>query len=165
MNVVFLSIGSNIGDRYQNLVSISEKLKDFHINILQKSSIYITAPWGVEGEQQDYYNQVIKISTHLYPFELLKTLQSIEKDLGRTQKGDYQPRTADIDIIFFNDWVIHSETLLIPHPSFRDRNFVLIPLNEIDQDLIDPKTNLSIQEILQLCTDSQKVLKLSDHVL
>lgn len=165
MNVVYLSIGSNLGDRKQHLASIIQKLEENHIQVLNQSSIYLTAPWGVKTQQEDYFNQALKIQTELYPFELLNLLKKIEIELGRDQKGDYQPRTADIDIIAFNDWQIHSENLKIPHTEYKNRLFVLIPLQEITPDFIDPTQKISIQEMIDQCSSQQKVIKFSDNVL
>lgn len=165
MNVVYLSIGSNLGDRKHHLASIIQKLEENQIQVLSQSSIYLTAPWGVKTQQEDYFNQALKIQTELYPFELLNLLKKIEIELGRDQKGDYQPRTADIDIIAFNDWQIHSENLKIPHPEYKNRLFVLIPLQEITPDFIDPTQKISIQEMIDQCSCHQKVIKLSDNVL
>ena len=117
------------------------------------SPIYQTTPWGVAEQQEDYYNQVIQIKTNHYPFELLSITQNIEKLMGRNQKGDFRPRVADISIILFNDWQIHSELLTIPHKRFRERKFVLLPLEAIAKDIIDPVTQLTIQELNEKCKD------------
>ncbi len=151
MNVVYLSLGSNLGDKQAHLNQIIELLEKNQIRITERSAVYDTAPWCVEGEQPAYLNQVLKVSTDLYPFGLLKILQKIENTLGRTQKGDFQPRTADIDIILFNDWVLYHEKLTIPHALFRERLFVLEPLNEIAPEIIDPVTKKSISELFQQC--------------
>jgi 7,8-dihydro-6-hydroxymethylpterin-pyrophosphokinase len=83
----------------------------------------------------------------------LRITQNIEKSMGRNQKGDFQPRVADIDIILFNDWQIHSDLLTIPHKRFRERKFVLLPLEAIAKDIIDPVTQLTIQELNEKCKD------------
>lgn len=153
MNTVYLSLGSNIGDRKSHLNEIVDRLKNERITIFNLSPIYQTAPWGIDEHQEDYFNQVIQIETDYYPFELLKITQNIEKSMGRNQKGDFQPRVADIDIILFNDWQIFSDGLTIPHERFRERKFVLVPLESIAKDLIDPVTMLSIQELNSKCTD------------
>lgn len=124
-----------------------------HINIIDSSPIYQTSPWNVLEQQEDYYNQVVQISTSYYPFELLRITQDIEKSMGRNQKGDYQPRVADIDIILFNDWQLYNNVLTIPHPRFRERKFVLLPLASIAKDIIDPVTQLTIQELNAKCKD------------
>lgn len=156
MNVVYLSLGSNLGDKQAHLNQVIELLEKSQIKITERSAVYETAPWGVKDQQPTYLNQVLKISTDLYPFGLLKVLQKIENTLGRTQKGDFQPRTADIDIILFNDWVLHHEKLTIPHERFRERVFVLEPLGEIAPGIIDPVTGKSITELLLQCQNTGK---------
>lgn len=153
MNTVFLSLGSNIGDRKSHLTEIIDRLKSEYINVVSLSPIYQTTPWGVAEQQEDYFNQVIQIKTDFYPFELLSLTQKIEKLMGRNQKGDFQPRVADIDIIMFNDWQIHSELLTIPHKRFRERKFVLLPLETIAKEIIDPVTQLTIRELNENCKD------------
>lgn len=165
MNVVYLSIGSNLGDRAHHLQQIAEELQKHNILIRSSSSMYVTSPWGVTSQQDDYYNQALCVETDLFPFELLNVLKKIEMELGRTRKGDYQPRTADIDIILFNDWVLRSEQLTIPHPQYHKRLFVLIPLSELDVSLQDPILHLSIQELILQCTDKLQVTKLTNNVL
>lgn len=149
----------------QHLLSIIQKLEENKIKVVKPSSVYNTAPWGVDTKQNDYYNQVLEVQTSLYPFGLLNLLKEIEIDLGRTQKGDYQPRTADIDILLFNDWIIQSENLKIPHPEYKNRLFVLIPLREIAPDTKDPITKFNIEEMIHQCSDINKVIKLSENVL
>ena len=149
MNTVYLSLGSNIGDRKSHLLEITHRLKNENVIISDSSPIYQTSPWGVKEYQDDYYNQVIQIKTLNYPFELLRITQNIEKAMGRNQKGDWQPRVADIDILFFNDWQIHSELLTIPHKRFRERKFVLLPLESIAKEFIDPVTLQTIHALNQ----------------
>ncbi|MCO5233922.1 MAG: 2-amino-4-hydroxy-6-hydroxymethyldihydropteridine diphosphokinase [Chitinophagales bacterium] len=153
MNTAYLSLGSNLGDRKKNLLEISRLLSNCPIEIIQSSSIYETSPWGVKDAQPNYYNQVLKIYTSLYPFGLMNILQSIEVKMGRIEKGNLQARTADIDIILFNDWRIYSDTLQIPHPRFKERFFVLKPLMEIAADVHDPESLLTISELYSNCKD------------
>ncbi len=148
MNIVFLSLGSNLGERTDNLKKISRYLTDEGISVVSQSSILETEPWGVTDEQDKYLNQVIKIETDLYPFGLLNLLQEIEKKLGRTEKGNLKPRTADIDILFFNDWKINSDRLQIPHKYFSKRPFVMEPMLEIAPDFTDPVSGKTIKQLL-----------------
>lgn len=151
MNTAFLSLGSNLGNREAFLHQIIDIIEKHKIDILARSTIIETDPWGVKEVQEKYLNQVIKIRTSLYPFGLLNLLQEIEIQLGRTHKGQLQPRNADIDIIFFNDWSITSDRLCIPHLKFRERLFVLAPLNEIEPEFIDPVSQQSIKSIYHQC--------------
>ncbi|MCO5231151.1 MAG: 2-amino-4-hydroxy-6-hydroxymethyldihydropteridine diphosphokinase [Chitinophagales bacterium] len=159
LNTAYLSLGSNLGDRKNNLLEIAQQLSLHAIEIVQASSIFETKPWGVDNQQPNYFNQVLKIYTSLYPFGLMNVLQSIEKNMGRKEKGNYQPRTADIDIILFNDWMIHSDVLQIPHPRFRERQFVLTPLCQIADDTKDPLTKMTIRELKDNCNDLLDIQK------
>lgn len=130
--------------------------------VLSKSSIHETAPWGVEN-QQNYLNQVIEIETRLYPFGLLTALQNIERNMGRTNKGDMLPRTIDLDILQMDDWQIQSNQLVIPHPKMTERRFCLAPFCEIAEAVIHPGTKKSIQEMLDSCEDTLEVIKLQSE--
>ena len=158
MNVTYLCLGGNIGDREKTL-----KLALFKINeqvgcIDAKSSIYETEAWGVDN-QQTYLNQCIKVKTHLNPIELINTLLSIEQRLGRKRVVNevYEPRTIDIDIIFYNQEIIDSEQLNVPHPRLHLRKFVLIPLNEICSNYLHPLLNKTIFNLLSTCEDQSEV--------
>lgn len=151
MNTAFLSLGSNLGQRELYLQKIHQQITDAGIRILQKSSIIETDAWGLDSLHNKYLNQIIQIETTLYPFGLLRILQEIELFLGRTGKGLLQERTADIDIIFFNDWIISSQQLQIPHKRFAERLFVLEPMHEIAPSWTDPLSKESISSIYQKC--------------
>ena len=124
--------------------------------ILQKSSIYETAPWG-KTDQPSFLNQVLKIVTPLTPIALLNSILKIELSLGRQRKEKYDARTIDIDILYFEDEQLNTLELTIPHPKIRDRRFVLIPLAEIAPNLIDPSIGLSITSMLDNCIDKLEV--------
>lgn len=130
-NIVYLSLGSNIGDREKHLIDAIKLLKeDKHITLEKKSSIYETDPVGYE-DQQPFLNMVVKISTTLQPMELLNKIQHIEKVGGRKRDIRWGPRTIDVDILLFNDEKIKTERLVVPHPRMFERRFVLVPLLEI----------------------------------
>lgn len=159
MNLVYLSLGSNKGNRFLNLVKAILKINSMkNSEVLRLSSFYETEPYGVRY-QSSFINQVIEIRTQLNPFELHKNLLEIEKELGRTSKGDYQPREIDIDILFFNDEIIQTENLIIPHPDLHNRRFVLEPLNELNSDLIHPVFKKSVKELLSQLNDKLTVTK------
>ncbi len=147
-NTAFLSLGSNLGNKLLFLKkAINEILNNKNIELLKVSSIYKTPPVGFEN--QDYFlNGVIKINTTFSPFELLKFLQNIEKNLGRKRIIKWGPRTIDIDIIFYSNWIIDRNNLQIPHPLMHERAFVLIPFNEIESDFIHPLLNKSVSTLL-----------------
>ena len=158
MNVTYLCLGGNIGDResaiYQALFEISQRVGE----ITAKSKVYETEAWGVEN-QQAYLNQCIEVKTLLSPDELITTLLSIEQYLGRVRSlnGVYEPRTIDIDILFYNHAIIENEQLTIPHPRLQLRKFVLIPLNEICSNYLHPLLNKTIFNLLSQCEDQSEV--------
>jgi 2-amino-4-hydroxy-6-hydroxymethyldihydropteridine diphosphokinase len=159
-HIAYIEIGSNIGDKvHQCERAISEILKVDRHKLLAKSSLFKTQPIGYTS--QDWFvNGVIKIETDLEAPELLQTLKTIESQLGRTETFRWGPRTIDLDILFFDDIEIHIEELQIPHPLIQDRQFVLIPLAEIDQNLIHPVLKKTVQELLKNFKENQGVEKL-----
>ncbi len=131
MSDAFISLGSNIGDRLLNLKNAIEMIQGLeNTNVLSRSSVYETEPWGLE-EQDNFLNMCIKIETALSPRELLQKLLEIESELGRKRVIRWGPRTIDLDILIYDDVKIEEEDLLIPHPRITERAFVLIPLKEI----------------------------------
>lgn len=161
INTVFIELGSNQGNRYELLQHAIQLLQKEGCKLLQQSSIYETPPWGFEAEQ-NFYNMVIKLATSKNAFELLHVLMEIETKLGRTRGIErYSSRTIDLDILFFNDEIIESTELSIPHERLHLRNFVLEPLNEISQDLVHPVFNKTINELMKQCTDEAICKKLS----
>ena len=143
---VYIALGTNLGDREQNLQT-AKALLSRKADILQESSVYSTPPWGYL-DQPDFLNQVIEISTRLKPIPLLRFLKGIEKHMGRVKRIVNGPRQIDLDILFYGDAVIETDDLQIPHPRMAGRAFVLVPLAEIAPALIHPLLNLSVQEML-----------------
>ncbi len=159
-HIAYIGIGSNLGDKlYHCEKAISEILKVDRHRLLAKSSLFKTEPVGYSS--QDWFiNGVIKIETDLEPSELLRILKSIEGRLGRTETFRWGPRTIDLDILFFDDLQIETRELRVPHPLIQDRKFVLVPLAEIDQNLIHPVLKKTIRELLDNFERDQKVEKL-----
>jgi 2-amino-4-hydroxy-6-hydroxymethyldihydropteridine diphosphokinase len=126
--------------------------------VLECSSIYETAAWGNQ-EQEAYLNQVLRLQTRLGPFALLQQLLDIERRLGRRRDPDsrWQPRTLDLDILFYADAVIYMPGLQIPHPSMQDRLFVLKPLAELQPERLHPKSGQTVQSMLDSCQDPLEV--------
>lgn len=132
----FLSLGSNMGDRLEYLSKAIDKISEIQgCNILNKSRVYETEPWGYEN-QEAFLNLCISIETSLSPYELLESLQTIELELDRVRKIHWGPRTIDIDILLFDDIICEDDKLTIPHPRMSERAFVLIPLYDIEKNLI-----------------------------
>ncbi|MBK7182486.1 MAG: 2-amino-4-hydroxy-6-hydroxymethyldihydropteridine diphosphokinase [Bacteroidetes bacterium] len=157
MNTAYVLLGGNKGERLTNIekaISFIEKLVG---PISNKSKIYVTAAWG-NTNQPDFYNQVICVSTKLSAIALLEALLLIENKLGR-QRGDqkWQARTIDLDILFFNNDIIDSPDLKVPHPYLHERKFTLVPLAEIAANFVHPIFNKSIAELENECSDELEV--------
>jgi len=159
-HIAYIGIGSNLGDKLHHCEkAISEILKIDRHKLLAKSSFFKTQPLGYTS--QDWFvNGAIKIETDLEPLDLLQALKTIESRLGRTETFRWGPRTIDLDILFFDDAKIHTEELQIPHPLIQDRQFVLAPLAEIDQNLLHPVLKKTVQELLNNFKEDQGVKKL-----
>ncbi len=158
INKVFLSLGSNIGDRIHNLSLAKSQIFDEIGKITISSKIYESEPWGFKF-QDSFLNQIIIIETYLGYNEILKKILNIEKKLGRVRKGKWEARNIDIDILFYNNEVIYLKDLIIPHPLIQKRNFILIPLNEIAKNYIHPKINKTINQLLKLSKDKLNVFE------
>jgi 2-amino-4-hydroxy-6-hydroxymethyldihydropteridine diphosphokinase len=132
---VFLGLGSNISDRKKNIETALDFIKQNNkINIVKSSSVYESPPWGYKN-QENFYNQVIKIETNLEPYELLVFVKSIEKTMGRQTDIKWGPRNIDIDILIFSDIIIKGDFLNIPHRYLLNRCFWLVGLSELDDKL------------------------------
>lgn len=157
VNKVYILLGSNLGDKEKNLGRAREQLTTSIGNITQYSAIYETLPWGVSS-QPNYWNQVLAIQTALEPYALLNVINQIEKELGRERLIRWESRIIDIDILYFNDSIIETDVLTIPHPELTNRRFTLVPLAEIAPDFIHPVLKVSNQYLLDYCTDKLAVL-------
>lgn len=146
---ILLGLGSNLGARTANLQAGLKALEDLdNTSVKAVSHCYETEPWG-DTDQPLFLNIVAEIETALEPLELLNAIQSIETSLGRKPSSHWGPRTLDIDIILWNDLIVSSSELTIPHAEFRNRAFVLEPMAEIAGGVIDPVSKVSVAELSQ----------------
>ncbi|HEY81795.1 MAG TPA: 2-amino-4-hydroxy-6-hydroxymethyldihydropteridine diphosphokinase [Dehalococcoidia bacterium] len=154
---VYLGLGSNLGDRQENLDRALEFLSQ-RLRMGKVSSVYDTEPLG-DSTQPRFLNLVCQVYTRLEPLALLTLIKGIESKLGRTGKSG-AARTIDIDILLYGDQVIDTPKLVIPHPKMTERAFVLVPLDEIAPNLVHPVSGKTIRELLGEITEKQGVLKL-----
>lgn len=144
-HLTYLSLGSNLGDRLANLRSAISHLPP-KVNHIIQSPVYETQPWGY-SDQPDFLNQCIKANTSLEPFDLLAYLKGIEVALGRKETFRFGPRLIDLDILIYDDLVMDTPTLTIPHPRIAERAFILIPLADIAPELYHPVLRKTIQQL------------------
>jgi 2-amino-4-hydroxy-6-hydroxymethyldihydropteridine diphosphokinase len=149
-HIVYLALGSNLGDRLANLKQAISSLTP-QLEVKAKSQVYETPPWGYE-DQPKFLNQVIKAKTYLDPEPLLKHLKRLEVALGRKESFPNGPRLIDLDILFYDDQVLNTPALVIPHPRLQERGFVLLPLMDIDPDLVHPVSKKSVREMAAMCS-------------
>jgi 2-amino-4-hydroxy-6-hydroxymethyldihydropteridine diphosphokinase len=159
MNEAYLLIGGNVGDRMKWLEKACKSIETRCGEVTKVSSIYETEAWGNQ-QQESFLNQAIQLETLLSAQQLLETILDIEARLGRKREARYGPRTIDIDILFYNDLVLDSDHLVIPHPEIENRRFALECLNEIAPGKIHPKLHKTISQLLDETNDPLKVNKI-----
>jgi 2-amino-4-hydroxy-6-hydroxymethyldihydropteridine diphosphokinase len=148
-HIVYLALGSNLGNREENLKQAIASLPPQMV-VKEKSHVYETPPWGYE-DQQRFLNQVVKTQTYLQPEQLLKHIKRLEVALGRKATFRNGPREIDIDILMYDDLVLNTPILTLPHPHMHERGFVLLPMMDIAPDLVHPLTRKSVREMLIAC--------------
>jgi 2-amino-4-hydroxy-6-hydroxymethyldihydropteridine diphosphokinase len=154
-SIVFLALGSNLGEREENLESAISALQA-QGELLAKSRIYETEPVGYE-DQPAFLNQVCKVAMKYSPTELLEVTQRIERELGRKPTFPSGPRIIDIDVLFYGERIIHTTNVDIPHPKIPERRFVLVPMCDIAPNLIHPELGKSMRELVDESTDTHWV--------
>ncbi len=162
MSRVFLSIGSNLGDRVENCRKAIERVSDAsEITFVRVSPFYETSPWGV-SDQPEFVNCAVEVKTALAPRKLLETLKKIETAIGRKAGTRWRARLIDLDIILYKDMIIEEQGLVIPHPYAHERGFVLVPLADIAPEVVHPVFKRSISELLLELKDAGFVKRLED---
>lgn len=154
----YIQLGTNLGDRVTQLKNAILLIEDCIGPIQQLSSIYETEAWGFNN-QPNFLNQVIHVETKLSPVQLMNQLLLIEQKMGRERTFKNAPRIIDLDILFYDDLILSTEQLTIPHPQIQYRKFVLEPLMELNPSFIHPVLNKSIEAMAQDCTDVLNVQK------
>ena len=159
MHQVFLGIGGNVGNKHDNFNKVYTFIKNELGKITKSSSVYETPPWGFEAKE-NFWNQVLIIETEFSAVELLQKIAKIEDWFGREREsGKYDSRQMDIDILYFDELVIETENLTIPHQHIPQRLFVLVPLTEIASDFIHPQLRITSLEMLKNCDDKSETKK------
>ena len=163
--ITYLSLGTNQGNKLENLQNALHLIADKVGTIQKISSIYKTASWGFNGE--DFNNICIKVATYQSPETVLSTILSIEKELGRkrTNQEAYQNRNIDIDILLFEDEIILSKNLIVPHSKMLERKFVMVPLTEIAPNALHPIEKKQVHICLQNCDDSSEITKINEQLV
>jgi 2-amino-4-hydroxy-6-hydroxymethyldihydropteridine diphosphokinase len=158
MNTAYIGIGSNLGDRYQNcLMALDMLQKTPGCKLTGHSNWYLTEPVGVE-DQERYVNGVASITTELSPHDLLRMLLTLEQDMGRIRRKRWESRIIDLDLLLYGRELIDEKDLTVPHPLMHVRRFVLVPLVDLEPNLIHPSLGLTMSELLaQLSEEGQEV--------
>ncbi len=164
-NIAYIGLGSNVGDKIFNITTaVKEIILNENCSLEKISSIYETKPYGVK-EQENFINSVLKIKTKYDLVELFYFMKSIEKKLGRSKTKKWGPREIDLDILFFNTEIYSDEMINVPHKDIENRDFVLVPLCEIDKDLVHPVLKKKICDMLSDKIEKNIIKKLQVNIL
>jgi 2-amino-4-hydroxy-6-hydroxymethyldihydropteridine diphosphokinase len=164
MGRIFIGLGSNIGDRAKYLRRALSELENLHQTTVKKySSVYETEPVGVK-DQPKFLNMVAELDSKLRPDDLVREMKEIEHRVGRTLHEHWGPREIDLDLLYYGGEMLNETALQVPHPEISNRRFVLLPLKEIAAEFQDPLRHLSIEELLQRCSDTSIVRKTTQQI-
>lgn len=159
MALIYLSLGSNLGNREENITKAIQTLDGKIGTLVKCSSLFETSPWGFESDHA-FINAAAIFSTKLTPEEILLITENTEKDFGRLQKSinqNYNDRTLDIDLLLYNNFILDTEKLILPHPHMHERKFVLEPLAEIAPNVIHPIFKKNILQLLNELPSSSAI--------
>ena len=160
MSTVYISLGGDLGDPVEQQEIAIRRIAELIGPVERRSSFYRTEPWGVD-RRSPFINSAVRVSTELDPFQLLDGALKIEREMGRVRDGaQYAQRSIDLDILYYNDLILNTSDLKLPHARLHLRRFVLEPMNEIAPGFIDPLRRRSISELLMACSDTSYVEKL-----
>ena len=159
MKGIYLLLGGNLEDRENNLIEAQGLLRNRGVEVVTASAIYETAAWGVE-DQPGFLNQVLEVKTNFDPADLLKTILAVELEMGRVRIQKWGERLIDIDILYYENEIIDSTELKVPHPEIPNRRFTLVPLVELASTQMHPVLQKTQQELLEVCPDELEVNKL-----
>jgi len=159
MHICYLSLGSNLGKKQANIELALEEIRKDIGEVLRISSIYETEAWGIVN-QDNFFNIIAEVRTPSLPLNLISKILAIENRLGRVREKKWESRIIDIDIIFYENYIITTDNLTIPHPFLEKRNFVLEPLNELIPEFIHPRLRKSISQLATECLDKSWIKKL-----
>lgn len=150
MAIAYLALGTNIGNKRRNMITAAVLLAERVGDVLALSGFYETEPWGFQSENT-FLNAALQLETSLSPLELLKATQQIEVEMGRTQKsnGTYHDRIIDIDILLYDDLILQTPELTLPHPLMQDRRFVMEPLLEIAPNVVHPVFKKTVVSLMR----------------
>ncbi|MFD3000480.1 2-amino-4-hydroxy-6-hydroxymethyldihydropteridine diphosphokinase [Pontibacter toksunensis] len=162
MPELYLLLGGNLGDRTSYLADACKSISASVGIITQSSKLYETAAWG-KTDQPAFLNQVLEVQTKLSPEEVLQKIHIIEQELGRVRLEHWGARVIDIDILFYDQLVLQSQRLTIPHPQLHLRRFTLMPLAEISPRLVHPVLEKSVEDLLATCPDALEVWKYEEE--
>ena len=162
LNKVYIGVGTNLGDKPKNIEEAYSLVENSVGKIRTKSSLYSSEPWGFESNEDFINSMIIVESKHAYR-EVLARLKMIEDKMGRVKMktDEYESRIIDLDIIAFNDEIVDENEIIIPHQHLQDRKFVLVPMNEVDNEWVHPVSRLSISELIIHSKDDSNVFKIT----
>ena len=156
-HTAYVALGSNLGDKEANLRKALELLEERGVEVVKTSSFICTEPYGVTDQPQ-FLNGVCEVRTSMVPLALLHTLLEVEQEMGRVRLRHWGERNIDLDLLLYEDVVLDTEELKLPHPDMQNRDFVLLPLAEIAPELVHPILQKSIEELSNLYISKRAVI-------